>query len=127
MAFKYKVVSRGEPGVTGGGNIKYYPVADNHNRIDLSQLAIEISRRSTMGRADVVGVLTALVDIIPQKLATNHIVELGELGSMRLSLKGTGEESVAAVSKENITGNKIVYSPAKDIKQRLLTLDYTKK
>jgi hypothetical protein len=57
MAIKYKVIKRGQPGVTGGGEQKYYAsakVTGTETHEDLTEL-IELS--STVSGADIRAVL----------------------------------------------------------------------
>lgn len=72
------------------------------------------------------GVLTALVELIPGKLANSTIVRLGELGYFRVSISSKGEPSASAVNASSIRSNKIIFTPGKDIKNALKAAEYTK-
>ncbi len=121
---KFKVISRGEPGVEGGGTKKFYATVVNDNRIDLKELCTEIERISTVNRADIWAVLTALVQIIPEKLANSTIIQLGDLGFFRTSLSSEGKPTAEEVTKACIKSNRVIFTPGKDIKKVLAVAEY---
>ncbi|HEX9827730.1 MAG TPA: DNA-binding protein, partial [Flavobacteriaceae bacterium] len=81
---------------------------------------------STVNRADIVAVLSALVQLIPEKLTNSTIVQLGELGSFRTNIKSTGAPTEEEVGSGNVVGNKVVFTPGRDIKNALQTATYQK-
>ena len=126
MSIKFKTLERGEPGVVGGGTKKWYATTVNDQRSNLKELTIDIERISTVNRADILAVLSSLVQLIPEKLANSTIVELGDLGTFRTNIKSTGVLKEEDVSSNNIIGNKVIFSPGQDIKDALKTVTYQK-
>ena len=126
MSIKFKTLERGEPGVVGGGAKKWYAATVNDQRVNLKDLTADIERISTVNRADVVAVLSTLVQLIPEKLANSTIIELGELGYFRTNLKSSGVATKEDVSSGIIVGHKVVFYPGKDIKNALKTASYQK-
>lgn len=53
MAIKYKVIQRGQPGVTGGGDKKYYASANVTGTQTLEDLTELIELSSTVSGADI--------------------------------------------------------------------------
>lgn len=105
---------------------KYYPVVRSRGEVDIRSLADEIAQRTSLSRPDVLATLEALVLAIPQHTERGYIVRLGELGSLRLSLKAVGSPTEAEVSTENIKGVKYIFSPGPELKEALKTLTFTK-
>lgn len=68
------------------GEITYYPKVDSSVKNDLQQLAYEISCRTTFKRGDVVGVLTALTDLVAERLSGGNVVHLDGLGTLKVRL-----------------------------------------
>jgi predicted histone-like DNA-binding protein len=93
MSIKFKALERAEPGVPGGGKKKWYAVSVFDRKANLSDLTVEIERISTVNRADVVAVLSALVQLIPKYLTNSFILYLGELGNFRSNIKSRGQQT----------------------------------
>ncbi len=55
MNIKYKVVAQAQPGVKGGGQVKYYARICRTNRIELDDVALYIRHMSTYSKADFIG------------------------------------------------------------------------
>ena len=126
MSIKFKSLERGEPGVVGGGTKKWYASTVNDQRVNLKDLTVDIERISTVNRADILAVLSALVQLIPEKLTNSTIVQLGELGNFRTNVKSRGEATIDDVSSSSVIGNKVIFTPGPDIKNALKTATYQK-
>jgi predicted histone-like DNA-binding protein len=126
MAIKYKVVQRGQPGVTGGGTKKFYPQVVYTKDNSLDDLTVEIEKISTVSGADIRAVLYALVDVCLKKIGDSEIVRIGELGSLRVSIGGKGEAAEDKVLAGSITRNRIVYAPGPKLKAMLKGAKYGK-
>jgi predicted histone-like DNA-binding protein len=126
MSIKFKVIERGYPGVVGGGEKKFYASPVMQGELTLAGLTRAIEKSSTVGGADIRAVLYAMVDSMQDALANGQIVRLGELGSLRVSLKSSGEETAEAVRAGSIKDSKVIFTPGKAIKSMLKGLTYTK-
>ncbi len=126
MSIKIKAQEKGQPGVVGGGTRQWYAIAVNDQRVNLKDLTIDIERISTVNRADILAVLSALVQLIPEKLTNSTIVQLGELGYFRTNVKSQGEPTAEDVDKNSVIGNKVIFTPGREIKKALQTATYTK-
>jgi len=126
MSIKYKVIERGQPGVVGGGEKKYYASSNSTGDMTLAGLTRTIEKSSTVSGADIRAVLYAMVDSMQDALANGQIVRMGELGSLRVTLKSRGEETAEQVNASSIKDAKVVFTPGKAIKQMLSGLEYTK-
>ena len=68
MTVYYQSVCYSQPGVKGGGQYKYYPRICNRNKMDLKRLSKRISQNCTASATDVLLVLEAIVEEVPQAL-----------------------------------------------------------
>ena len=126
MSIKYKLIRQNVPGEKGTGNYNYCVRACERNKVDLNEVARIITERSSFSRGDVVGVLTGLVDLIPELLLENKSIELGELGIFSLYLKSDTTKVPRVDSYRLIKSVKMQFRPGVKIKRALLFPDFTK-
>lgn len=86
---------------------KYFGIAKASGVVDIRQLANRISKETTLGTPDVVAVIEALLQDIPEFLLDGKIVKLGDFGTYRLTVCGQGAEnpddySVNLIKKTNL-------------------------
>ena len=126
MAIKFKVVQKGQPGVAGGGEKKFYanPVLDGE--VTLDELTKQIEKACTVNGADIRAVLYALVDVSVDNLSRGTIVRLGDLGSLRPSLSSEGKITEAEVTASAIQGASIIFAPGPRIRDMLSTVKFSK-
>jgi len=127
MAIKYKVIQRGQPGVAGGGEHKFYASANVTGKQSLEDLTELIELSSTVSGADIRAVLYSLVKVMQKSLSNGQVVELGELGSLRVSISSNGEEKAEDVTANSIKSAKVVFRPGNDIQTLMKTLKFEKK
>ena len=126
MSIKFKVIERGQPGVAGGGEKKFYASANVTGEKTLAGLTKEIEKISTVSGADIRAVLYAMVDVMTTSLADGQVVRLGDLGSLRVSIGSQGQEKAEDVKASTITSSKVIFTPSKGIKDMLATLQFEK-
>ncbi len=100
----------------------YYASTSAAGEASLEMLTEEIEKISAMSGADIRGVLYALVDGVTRHLREGRIVRLGDLGSLRLSLKSRREAQEADVDEHSIKGSKIIFFPGKRLSTMLKML-----
>jgi predicted histone-like DNA-binding protein len=124
MAIQFKTIKRGQPGVAGGGEQKYYatPVMDGEQ--DLEGLTRAIEKISTVSGADIRAVLYALVDVSVESLGDGKIVRLGDLGSIRVTFGSEGVATEEEVSAHLIYRPGVVFTPGLRIKKALADAKY---
>ena len=125
MTVKFSVVPKKDPRNLEAPP-KYYPTVVSQGRSDLRAIAERITQMSTVTSVDTLAVLEAFLTVIPQELAEGNIVELGELGSFRLTVLASGEARPEDVSKRNIKEVKVRFKPGKLFKQVLKGLEFRK-
>jgi len=126
MAIKFKVIEKGQPGVTGGGEKKFYASTVTNGELTLNGLTKLIEKSSTVSGADIRAVLYAMVDVMVDSMANGQIVRLGELGSLRVSLNSEGKATAEEVNSSAIKNTRVICSPGKEIKDMLKTLEFAK-
>ena len=92
MSISYKLVPKRNPSNPEASQ-KYYAQTVYNSKVKLKGLAEKISRTTTMGKADVIGVLTALEEEIIDVLKSGSSVELGGLCTFYPSVKSEGVDS----------------------------------
>lgn len=119
-----KVIQRGNPQAPDEAP-KYYASAIHKERVEMDDLATMIAARCSIQRADVYGVLVALMDVVPDLLIDGNIVSLGDLGSFYTTVSSDGVESEEDLSVSMIRNAFVRYRPAKKLRKNLRMLDYT--
>ena len=103
---------------------KAYAKAQINGEMSLKELSTEVSKRSTVHRADVSGVLIATVECMFEALKSGKQVDFGELGKFRLQLSSDGAESAEKFTSNHITGASIQFIPGDDLKNLFANLDF---
>ncbi len=124
MAIKYKAQAKVNP--QNRTETRYYPVNIKTGNKNLEDLIPAIEKISTVSGADTAAVLYALLDVVPNLLADGNSVQLGGLGSIRVSIGGTGQEKQEEVTAANITKSKVLFTPGKKLKNMLAELSFKK-
>jgi predicted histone-like DNA-binding protein len=126
MPIKFKIIEKGQPGVVGGGEKKFYVSPVMSGELTLAGLTKSIEKISTVSGADIHAVLYALVDVMQTSLSEGQIVRLGELGSLRVSLNSEGRATAAEVNATAVKNTRVIFTPGKGIRDMLKTLEFTK-
>lgn len=124
-AVTYSVVERKDPKnpeVQG----KFYAQAQARGEAGIRELSQRIQNECTVTRADVIAVLTALEGVVSDALANGEIVRLGELGSLRISLSGSGSILKEDYHQGLIEKARILFTSGKTLATTLSTLKYQK-
>jgi predicted histone-like DNA-binding protein len=126
MPINFKVVQKGQPGVVGGGEKKFYasPVLDGE--MSLPEMTTAIEKICTVSGADIRAVLYALVDVAVDNLSNGTIVRLGDLGSLRPSLSSEGKATEAEVNATVIKNASVLFTPGTRIKAMLAAAKFKK-
>jgi len=126
MAIQFKVIERGQPGIAGGGEKKFYasPVMDGE--LSMAELTKAIEKICTVSGADIRAVLYALVDVGIDNLANGTILRLGELGSLRISLSSEGKATADEVTSSSIKNSSVIFTPGTRIKEMLSLAKFQK-
>ena len=126
MSITYKVTEKGQPGVVGGGEKKFYATNVNSGEATVDDLITTIEKISTVSGVDISAVVYAFIDTMMGELSKGNIVRLGGLGSFRISISSEGSATAEEVSANSIKGAKILFTPGSKLKKMLNSLEYKK-
>lgn len=127
MTLTYKAVRLTQAGVAGGGNNNYMARLTNRKTIQLSELSNMISRRSTLSKADIAGVVTALAELTGELLLENNTIQMGDLGTFSLHLKASPVATPEQVNPTTFKQLSLVFRASTVLKDRIKTARYTRR
>ena len=85
MSIMYKAVPKTQPGVVGGGQIKYYAGIVRERPVVIRKFAAEISNMSTLTTTDVFAVLESFLERLHMQLEEGRYCQM-LLKSYKISL-----------------------------------------
>ena len=115
----YSVVGRVNPADRESGEVKYYAQSQARGEMGIREIAERIHQMCTVTRADVMAVLTALEDIVSEGLQGGEIVRLGELGSLQLSLSGSGSDTEETYTDALIDKVRVLFRPGTEMQEAI--------
>ena len=119
---KIKLIERRKPGTkTGPG--KFYASPVNVGKKTLRDIAHDIAGRSSLTRGDIENVLANFMDCLPHYLRDGFSVQLGEFGTMRLTLSSEGTATEKAFKTETIKP-RVTFTPGVELKAALRENSY---
>ena len=119
---KIKLIERRKPGTkTGPG--KFYASPVNVGKKNLRDIAHDIAGRSSLTRGDIENVLANFMDCLPHYLRDGFSVQLGEFGTMRLTLSSEGAATEKAFKTETIKP-RVTFTPGVELKTALRDNSY---
>ncbi|WP_075558349.1 HU family DNA-binding protein [Parabacteroides timonensis] len=116
MALKFRKVQRKVLSGDDKGKTKTYAVAKSSNYCDMEKLCELISSRSAMSSADVKAILDSLNWAMGLELRSGSIVQVGEFGSFRFSVRSKGTETEDAFNASMIKKARIIFSPGTSLR-----------
>lgn len=105
---------------------KYYGTAVSTGKVELEEMAEQISKRCTVKVADVLGVIKAFEDQFRNALLNGEIVDLNGIGRFRVTLTGSGAVTEEDYDPSMIKGVYIRFHPAKKMREVLGKLKFGK-
>lgn len=125
MSVKFNVIAK-KNALRPNDPIKYYPSVVSNGDFTLKQLAKRVAESSSFSESDILGLLPAILKAIPDALADGKIIRLGDLGSLRVTVKSEGNEDEKKVTSNNIKSVGVIFSPGKDLKTAISTITFEK-
>lgn len=102
----------------------YYARAQYDGVTKLEDIAQLVEQISAISVGDVLSVLNTLGKIVATELANGRIVDLGDLGRIRLSLRAKGVAKPEEVKRETIQSTRAIFVPGQAIRQRQQNLSF---
>ena len=103
--------------------VKFYANPVNLGHKSLDDIARDIAGRSSLTRGDVSNVLYNFIDCLPHYLRDGFRIQLGEFGTMRLTLSSEGAATEKAFKTETIKP-RVVFTPGRELKSELSVNSY---
>ena len=102
---------------------KYYANPVNLGKKTLRDIAHDIAGRSSLTRGDIENVLANFMDCLPHYLRDGFSVQLGEFGTMRLTLSSEGAATEKVFKTEKIKP-RVTFTPGVELKSALRENSY---
>ena len=110
MAVRYKLYMNNRKNSPTKG--KWYARAAVQNVVDLDALAKRIQANCTAKRADVMAVLSELVEVMTTELQNSNRVKLDGFGSFKIGLKsGPATSAKTFNAQKDIKGMRVLFQP----------------
>jgi len=113
---RFKLVLKSNP--QKREEVKWYANAINAGTKDLKAISLEIAGRSSLTSGDIQNVLSNFIDELPALLQDGFSLQLGDFGTLRLSLSSEGSLTVETFNTHSIKA-KVLFTPGVDIKHKL--------
>ncbi|WP_436417335.1 HU family DNA-binding protein [Petrimonas sulfuriphila] len=121
---KYKLIERENP--QDRSQKKWYAQPVNEGRIGQKEIATDIMDLSSLSRGDVSNVIESLIATVPRYLLMGKSVNLGNLGTLRLSFSSEGTTDPKAFNTGMISGVKVIFTPSVEFKEKLTKISFEK-
>ena len=118
---KIKMVPRKNP--QKKSEVKFYASPVNAGKKTLRDIAKDIAGRSSLTRGDIENVLTNFMECLPSYLRDGFSVQLGEFGTMRLTLSSEGALDEKTFKTETIKP-RVTFTPGVELKAALRDNSY---
>ena len=125
MAITYKPLERSNPQDLTAAK-KYYAAVVTNGSVNFETLAEMISEQCTATETDCLAVLNVLEQNIVRELKQGRIVRLGKLGNFQVSLSSEGFTTEAEVTASAVKKSRILFRPAKKMRDLLKDLTFSK-
>jgi predicted histone-like DNA-binding protein len=126
MSIQIKSVERGVPGVSGGGVRKFYAIPVHDREVSLEGMTKAIEKTSTVSGADIRAVLYAMVEEAVSGLSDGRIIRLGDLGSLRITLRSEGKTTSEEVTAQSVKKAGVIFTPGKKLQEMLKAAKFTR-
>jgi predicted histone-like DNA-binding protein len=105
---------------------KYYAQVQNTGRVSLRTIEEELEQSSSVTRGDVMSIISNLEVLICKCLRNGNVVQLGDIGTFRVSVSSKGAASAKDFTAQNITKARINFRAGVGLTSLLTTLKYAK-
>ena len=97
---------------------KWYARAVHTQTVDIDDLADEMQANCTVKRADIVAVLSELVETMQKHLQMSHRVKLNRLGAFKIGMSTSAADTADAFNaRDNVKSVHIIFQPETKIEK----------
>lgn len=122
MGLKVKPVSRKNP-LKPNDPPLFYLNAVSKGKVTLDDICKRVAHASTLSRGDLYNAILGVVDEMIFDLTDGKIVELGKLGTFRMTVNSTGVPELTKVSSNQVIKVNIRYRPGSELTGTVKNLD----
>lgn len=105
---------------------KYYPAISLGPKIGWEEIADELSDATTLNSVDCLAVLYGLEKAMMRHLQKGSVLQLGSVGTFKISVSGSGADTSEEVSATSVTATRILFRPSVKLKKILGNLKFQK-
>lgn len=106
--------------------MKFYGQVQSGEECTFDAITRTAADRSTVTSADAKAVMDNVMNIAIERLKSGNIIRINDLGSFRLSISTEGTDTKEEFNQSKIKKARIIYTPCKDLKTFLKTLEFKK-
>jgi predicted histone-like DNA-binding protein len=118
MALFFKRILRGNPSNPAAPKL-WYPILRSVGLVKEKKLAELLADETTLNPKEAEMTLYQLLKVIIRLLLDGHTVQLGELGSFRLTARGEGSETEAEVNANKIKSVHIHFTASDSLREQI--------
>lgn len=127
MAIKYAIQQINRKGATPDSKeIKYYAQAKYDGVTSQADIAQMVSQISAISVGDVLSVMNTVSMLLSMELSNGRIVDLGDLGRFRATLRSKSCDKPEEFKREMIHGNRVIFVPGAQIRHKMTNASYRK-
>lgn len=128
MSLKFRKIQRKVLLGADAGKVKTHAMARARGYCDMQKLCKLVAGHSTVSSADVKAVLDSLNWVMDIELQSGNIVQVGELGNFRLTIKSEAVEGEEKFNTSHIRKSRIVFTPGSSLRKtnRDMTFEWDK-
>ena len=127
MAIKYAIQQINRKGATPDSKeIKYYAQAKYDGVTSQTDIAQMVSQISAISVGDVLSVMNTVSMLLSMELSNGRIVDLGDLGRFRATLRSKSCDKPEEFKREMIHGNRVIFVPGAQIRHKMTNASYRK-
>ena len=122
---KYKLTQRRNPQQPEAAQ-KWYASPINAGKVSQKNISEDIVALSSLSRGDVSSVIENLLDTVPKYLLMGKSVNLGGLGTFRLSFSSKGVDAPQEFNTNMISGVKVIFTPSSELREKVGKVKFEK-
>lgn len=116
MSIKFKAIARKSP---VDKSVSYYPIQEKPEPVSLDRIVKQIEENSTMHESDIKGVIANFYRRIIEHLQDGRSVNLEDLGSFNVWMKGAGRPTAEEVTADTIKSIRVAWRPSAVIRKQV--------
>jgi predicted histone-like DNA-binding protein len=122
---RYKLVERKNP-QDWESQGKWYATPIYDGKVAQREISEDIVNLSSLARGDVGNVINSVIDTVPKYLVMGKSVNLGELGTFRVSFSSEGVEDPKTFTVDKISGVRVLFTPSAELRRKLDSIRFEK-